>query len=66
LRFEAGGSARRHDAVARDRPDRRQTAPDRLSKRRGRSAAEDALTQAETAANIDVVTIYKTLGGAFG
>ena len=37
-----------------------------LDAERTRLEAEDALTQAETAANVDVVTIYKALGGAFG
>jgi multidrug efflux system outer membrane protein len=34
-----------------------------LDAERTRLEAEDALTQAETAANVDVVTIYKALGG---
>ena len=37
-----------------------------LDAERTRLEAEDSLTQAETAANVDVVTIYKALGGAFG
>jgi outer membrane protein, multidrug efflux system len=37
-----------------------------LDAERTRLEAEDSLTQAETAANIDVVTLYKALGGAFG
>ena len=37
-----------------------------LDAERTRLAAEDALTAAQTAANTDVVAIYKALGGGWG